>query len=109
MLSKVSVFPRGCEICADVLLAPTGAESNAHGVNRFKPTYIDRINIGIQNPVTNYEIIRKPPQQRLYGLTAWSGYRLQVHADRHQKGEGIRHGYGCRAQFLPLRNCGLLF
>ena len=36
-----------------------GIES--HGVNRFKPIYIDRINIGIQKPVTDFEIIRETP------------------------------------------------
>ena len=36
-----------------------GIES--HGTNRFKPIYIDRINDGILNPVTNYEIIKETP------------------------------------------------
>jgi LDH2 family malate/lactate/ureidoglycolate dehydrogenase len=34
-----------------------GIES--HGVNRFKPIYIDRINAGIQNPVTKIDILRE--------------------------------------------------
>ena len=36
-----------------------GIES--HGCNRFKPIYIDRINAGIQNPVTNYEVLKETP------------------------------------------------
>ena len=49
------------KICADVLLESDKRGIESHGVNRFKPIYIDRINIGIQNPVTNYEIIRETP------------------------------------------------
>ena len=36
-----------------------GIES--HGVNRFKPVYLDRIKDGIQNPVTNFEIVKETP------------------------------------------------
>lgn len=46
------------EICADVLLESDKRGIESHGVNRFKPIYLDRIKAGIQNPVTNYEIIK---------------------------------------------------
>ena len=36
-----------------------GIES--HGVNRFKPIYIDRIEAGILNPVTEYEVLKETP------------------------------------------------
>lgn len=49
------------EICADVLLESDKRGIESHGVNRFKPIYIDRINAGIQNPVTNFEIVRETP------------------------------------------------
>ncbi|MEL7658478.1 MAG: Ldh family oxidoreductase, partial [Bacillota bacterium] len=32
---------------------------DSHGCNRFKPIYIDRIRCGIQNPVTEFEIVRE--------------------------------------------------
>ena len=47
------------EICADVLLESDKRGIESHGVNRFKPVYLDRIKAGIQNPVTNYEIIKE--------------------------------------------------
>ncbi|HEY8419344.1 MAG TPA: Ldh family oxidoreductase [Clostridia bacterium] len=47
------------EICADVLLESDRRGIESHGVNRFKPIYIDRILEKIQNPVTNFEIIRE--------------------------------------------------
>ncbi|NLP48253.1 MAG: Ldh family oxidoreductase [Clostridiales bacterium] len=57
----VGVPREDAKICADVLLESDKRGIESHGVNRFKPIYIDRINIGIQNPVTNFEIIRETP------------------------------------------------
>ncbi len=45
-------------IIADVLLESDKRGIESHGVNRFKPVYLDRIEAGIQNPVTNFEIIK---------------------------------------------------
>ncbi len=55
----VGVPREDAEICADVLLTSDKRGIESHGVNRFKPVYIDRINAGIQNPVTNFEIIKE--------------------------------------------------
>lgn len=49
------------KICADVLLQSDKKGIESHGVNRFKPIYIDRIKDGVQNPVTDFEIIRETP------------------------------------------------
>ena len=49
------------EICADVLLESDKRGIESHGVNRFKPVYLDRILDGIQNPITNFEIIKETP------------------------------------------------
>ena len=42
------------EICADVLLMSDKRGIESHGVNRFKPVYLDRIKAGIQQPVLLY-------------------------------------------------------
>jgi len=49
------------EICADVLLESDKRGIESHGVNRFKPVYLDRIKAGIQQPVTKMEIIKETP------------------------------------------------
>ncbi len=46
------------QICADVLLESDKRGIESHGVNRFKPIYLDRIKAGIQNPVTNFEVLK---------------------------------------------------
>ncbi|MDR0883400.1 MAG: Ldh family oxidoreductase [Oscillospiraceae bacterium] len=55
----VGVPREDAKICADVLLESDKRGIESHGCNRFKPIYIDRINDGIQNPVTNFEIVRE--------------------------------------------------
>jgi LDH2 family malate/lactate/ureidoglycolate dehydrogenase len=49
------------EICTEVLLESDKRGIESHGCNRFKPIYIDRIVAGIQNPVTNFEIVKETP------------------------------------------------
>lgn len=52
---------KDAEICADVLLLSDKRGIESHGVNRFKPVYLDRIKAGIQNAITNIEIIKETP------------------------------------------------
>ncbi len=48
-------------ICTDVLMESDRRGIESHGCNRFKPIYIDRINDGILNPVTELEILKDTP------------------------------------------------
>ena len=57
----VGVPEEDAKICADVLMESDRRGIESHGANRFKPIYIDRIEAGIQNPVTNFEIIKETP------------------------------------------------
>ncbi len=52
---------KDAEICADVLLESDRRGIESHGCNRFKPIYIDRIESGIQKPVTEVEIVKETP------------------------------------------------
>lgn len=55
---KVGVPPQDAAVCADILIESDKRGIDSHGVGRFKPIYIDRIKDGIQNPVTNFEIVK---------------------------------------------------
>ncbi len=55
------VPPEDAAICADVLLESDRRGIESHGVNRFKPIYIDRIKAGIQQPVTQFEVLKETP------------------------------------------------
>src|SRR5690554_5296318 len=58
---KVGVPREDAKICTDVLLESDRLGIESHGCNRFKPIYIDRINDGILNPVTNFEVVKETP------------------------------------------------
>ena len=57
----VGVPEQDAAICADVLMESDRRGIESHGCNRFKPIYIDRINAGIQKPVTDFEILKDTP------------------------------------------------
>lgn len=56
---KIGVPEEDAKICADVLMESDRRGIESHGVNRFKPIYIDRINLGIQKPVTKIDLLRE--------------------------------------------------
>jgi len=56
---KVGVPEDDARICASVLIEADKRGIDSHGIGRFKPIYIDRIKAGLQNPVTNFQIIRE--------------------------------------------------
>ncbi|MDD3154869.1 MAG: Ldh family oxidoreductase [Victivallaceae bacterium] len=47
--------------CANVLITADKLGIDSHGIGRLKPIYIDRINDGIQKPVTEVEFVRTTP------------------------------------------------
>ena len=60
------------EICTDVLLESDKRGIESHGVNRFKPIYLDRIKDGIQKPVTNLKSSKRHRRQQLLTvMTVW--------------------------------------
>lgn len=55
----IGVPKEEAKICTDVLLESDRRGIESHGVNRFRPIYIDRIKLGIQNPVTKIDTLRE--------------------------------------------------
>lgn len=49
------------KICTDVLLESDRRGIESHGVNRFKPIYLDRIKNGTLLPVTKLDIVKDTP------------------------------------------------
>jgi LDH2 family malate/lactate/ureidoglycolate dehydrogenase len=58
---KVGVPEEDAYICADVLMESDRRGIESHGVNRFKPIYIDRIQANIQKPVTKIDVLKETP------------------------------------------------
>lgn len=61
---KVGLSVEDALTCADVLIAADLRGIDSHGINRFKPIYIDRLNQGIQFAKTEFEIVKE------FGATA---------------------------------------
>lgn len=57
--TAIGVPHEEAKICAAVLIESDKRGIDSHGVGRFKPIYIDRINEGIQNVITNFEVVRE--------------------------------------------------
>lgn len=57
----VGVPDEDARVCADVLITSDKRGIDSHGIGRLKPIYYDRIKLGIQNPVTNFEIVKEGP------------------------------------------------
>lgn len=55
---KLGVPQNDAKTIADVLITSDKRGIDSHGIGRFKPIYIDRINAGIVNPVTSIDIIK---------------------------------------------------
>ena len=52
-------IPREDAEMTSVLLESDKRGIESHGCNRFKPIYLDRIKAGIQQPITNFEILKE--------------------------------------------------
>jgi LDH2 family malate/lactate/ureidoglycolate dehydrogenase len=65
VFKKVGVPEEDARICADVLITSDKRGIDSHGIGRFKPIYIDRINEGIINPRTTFEVVRESPTTAL--------------------------------------------
>lgn len=74
-------------ICADVLITSDKRGIDSHGIGRLKHIYYDRIKIGIQEPLTNFEIIREGPTTAVvdghHGMGHVIGYKaMQTAIDK---------------------------
>jgi L-2-hydroxycarboxylate dehydrogenase (NAD+) len=61
VMVKAGIPEEDARIVGDVLIQADKLGFDSHGVNRFKPIYLDRIKQGILNPVTNIKIVREGP------------------------------------------------
>ena len=81
------------EICTDVLLESDRRGIESHGCNRFKPIYIDRIKAGIQQPVTEFEILKETETTAVidghHGMGQVIGYKAMSMAIEKAKKYGM--------------------
>ncbi len=87
------VPPEDAAICAEVLMESDRRGIESHGVNRFKPIYIDRIDAGILSPVTEFEIVKETPTTAVVdghnGMGMVIGHRCMTMAIEKAKQYGL--------------------
>lgn len=80
-------------ICTDILLESDRRGIESHGVNRFKPIYIDRIKAGIQFPVTQFEVLKETATTAVvdghHGMGQVIGYKAMSMAIAKAKEYGM--------------------
>jgi LDH2 family malate/lactate/ureidoglycolate dehydrogenase len=85
--------PEDAAICAEILMESDRRGIESHGVNRFKPIYIDRIDAGILNPVTEFEIVKETPTTAVVdghnGMGMVIGYKCMTMAIEKAKKYGL--------------------
>lgn len=90
---KMGVPKEDAAICADILMESDRRGIESHGCNRFKPIYIDRINAGIQKPVTEFEILKETPTTAVVdghdGMGMVVGYKAMSMAIEKAKKYGM--------------------
>lgn len=80
--------------CAKVLIESDKRGIDSHGVGRFKPIYIDRINEGIQNVVTDFEIVRDNKAVAVVDGHDGMGHVIGVRAMQMAIDKAKEHGLG---------------
>src|SRR6056297_2553724 len=87
---KVGIPKQDAKICADVLMESDKRGIESHGMNRFKPIYIDRILDKIQKPITKIDILKETPTTAVFdandgmGMVA-SHKAMQLAIDKAKK------------------------
>lgn len=80
VLIREGVPGKDAEIVSEVLITADKRGIDSHGIGRFKPIYIDRIDAGILNPETKVDIIKETPTTAVLDGNNGMGHVLSVQA-----------------------------
>ena len=80
VLKKEGVPAKDAEIVSEVLITADKRGIDSHGIGRFKPIYIDRIDAGILNPETKIDIIKESPTTAVLDGNNGMGHVISVQA-----------------------------
>lgn len=92
--AAIGVPSEDAKICAKVLIESDKRGIDSHGVGRFKPIYIDRINEGIQNVVTDFEVVRDNKAVAVVDGHDGMGHVVGVKAMQMAIDKAKEHGLG---------------
>jgi LDH2 family malate/lactate/ureidoglycolate dehydrogenase len=96
VFTRIGVPPQDAAICSEVLIASDLKGIESHGIGRLK-MYYDRIQAGIQNPITKIDVIKDK-----YATAVWDGNHGMGHviakkAMQTSIDKAAQFGLGCVA------------
>ncbi len=94
ILVKAGIPEADARIIGDVLLQADKFGFDSHGVNRLKTIYLDRINDGILNPVTNYKILKEGPTTAVIDGQNGMGHVISYNAMKLAIEKAKKYGMG---------------
>ncbi len=94
VMGQAGIPATDARIVTDVLVQADKFGFDSHGVNRLKPIYLDRIKDGIQNAVTNYEIVREGPTTAVIDGHNGMGHVISYHAMKMAIDKARQFGMG---------------
>ena len=90
----LGVPPEDALVCSKVLIEADKRGIDSHGINRLKPIYYDRIKEGIQEPITNFEIVRETPTTAVIDGHNGMGHVVGVRAMQAAINKAKKFGMG---------------
>ncbi|MDI9479599.1 MAG: Ldh family oxidoreductase [Syntrophomonadaceae bacterium] len=81
-------------ICAEVLITSDKRGIDSHGIGRLKPIYYDRIKKGIQNAVTQWEIVKEGPTTAVIDGHHGMGHVISYRATQMAIEKAATYGMG---------------
>jgi len=94
VLAKAGIPEEDATIVGDVLLQADKFGFDSHGVNRLKHIYLDRINQGILNPVTRFEVVKEGPTTAVVDGHNGMGQVIAFHSMKLAISKAQKYGMG---------------
>ena len=93
VFTRIGVPEEDAAICADILIASDKKGIESHGIGRLK-MYYDRIKLGIQNPITQLDIIRDKKTAAVWDVNNGMGHVAAYKAMQKSIEKAREYGMG---------------
>jgi L-2-hydroxycarboxylate dehydrogenase (NAD+) len=94
VMVKAGIPAGDAKIVSEVLLQADKLGFDSHGVNRFKPIYLDRLKDGTLNPLTNPETVKEGPTTAVIDGHNGMGHVIAHKAMSMAIGKAKKYGMG---------------
>ncbi len=93
-LLGIGIPKEDADIITDILIESDKRGIDSHGIGRLKPIYIDRIDKGIMNPITNWEVLKDEKATAVLDGHNGMGHVVGYHAMNMAIEKAKKYGIG---------------